>query len=445
LASYLVYRLVLETTEDKFIAAIAAGIFSLHPTKVETAAWISGLSDSLSAVFFLASMIAYFKWRKAGATNPRLVAGSAIFLLLALFSKEAAVFASVLIAIYEFSAAKPGLRNRCLAVVRSVWPFVAVTLLAIATRIILVRDSAGRTVNNIPFLPTVLTAPQTILWYLGKQLWPVGLSIHYPIRSVTHLSFTGVVLPLLLLLTLSVLVVAAVGRRPIGIFFLSWFVIMLAPTILYHNILQEHDRYFYFASIATSIGLAYVVAQTRRVGMVPQAVVVLTFFGLMAAATFNYESYWDNDTKLFSHAAQIAPNNPSVTEYLASIYISQHNFEKAESIAEGLIKNSEMAEQGWYTLGNVRFTEGKYEQARSAMQNAVQLSHGHNFSSNVGLATMDLRLGNYVEAARIYEDELKVHPDVACLHGGLATALTRLGRTNEAARELELQKRFSQN
>src|SRR5215510_14982964 len=62
-ATYLVYRLACETVGDKTIAAIASGLFGLHPTKVETAAWISGISDSLSAVLFLGSMIWYFKGR----------------------------------------------------------------------------------------------------------------------------------------------------------------------------------------------------------------------------------------------------------------------------------------------------------------------------------------------------------------------------------------------
>jgi tetratricopeptide (TPR) repeat protein len=176
--------------------------------------------------------------------------------------------------------------------------------------------------------------------------------------------------------------------------------------------------------------------------MVPQAIVVLTLFGLMAAATFNYESYWDNDIKLFTRAIQIAPNNPNVVDYLASVYINQHNFEKAASVAQALINNPELSAQGWYTLGNIRFTEGNYPEARAAMQKAVQLSHGHNLLSNIGLATLDLKLGNDQEAAEIYQDQLKTYPNVAYLHASLATALTRLGRRDEAKRELEIQKRL---
>ena len=85
LATYLVYRLTTETLGNQRVAAVAAGIFGLHPTKVQTAAWISGISDSLSAVFFLAAMIAYFSWRQQNRNKQAILLTSTLFLLLALF------------------------------------------------------------------------------------------------------------------------------------------------------------------------------------------------------------------------------------------------------------------------------------------------------------------------------------------------------------------------
>jgi len=170
------------------LAAIAAGIFGLHPTKVETAAWISGISDSLSVVFFLASTISYFRWKKEEANNRKSRLLSVAFLVLALFSKEAAVFAPVLIAIHEFSASKSGFRERCLATARGVWPFVLVTLFAIGARVLLLRSLPGIGASKIPLIPTLLTAPQATLWYVCQQLSPLQLSVHYPVIVVANFS-----------------------------------------------------------------------------------------------------------------------------------------------------------------------------------------------------------------------------------------------------------------
>ena len=440
LATYLVYRLACETTDDRLAAAIAAGIFGLHPTKVETVAWISGISDSLSFVFFLSSMIWYFKWRKNSVQAPKQLIISAGFLLLALFSKESAIFAPCLIAIYEFSANTGGIRERSRATLRAVLPFVTVTIIALGIRLIFLRDG-GHMVNPIPPVPTLLTAPKAILWYLGKQLWPIDLSVQYPVMFVRKVSLAGFLLPLIVLCIVSTAVVVAVHRSTVGIFFLSWFALMMAPIILYLIGLQEHDRYFYFASVATSIGLGYLFGKLRPAPTV-QSFIVVGLFLAMAIVTIKYESYWDNDVALFTRAMRIAPDNTNASSYLAFFYAERHQFDEAEAIAKSAIASPGQAAEGWYMLGEVRLAEDKDEEARVAMEKAVQLTNGHNLHREVALADVDLKLGKYDEAARLYRDELKRFPYVPSLHTNLATALKRMGKEDEAARELELGKRL---
>jgi protein O-mannosyl-transferase len=441
LATYLVYRFACETVGNKTVAAVAAGIFGLHPTKVETAAWISGISDSLSAVLFLASMIAYFKWRRENRHDRRILFVSAVLLLFALFSKEAAIFAPILIAIYELAATKAGLRDRCLNTLRSVWPFAATTAIVLITRILLVRNPGGQVVNPVDPVQTLLTSPKVILWYLGKQLWPVNLSVHYPIISVTHFSLIGFVVPLLVLTVLCAIAAYSIRNSPVAIFLVGWFALMIAPAILYQATLQMHDRYFYFASVATSIGLAYLIVRFANGRAIMQTAMVLVLFGAMTALTFDYESYWDNDTALFSRAFQIAPDNPNAAKYLAEQYVNLGQPENGEAVARAVINNQELADEGWYILGTVFLSEKKYEQAREALQESLRLSEVQRLPSSIALATADFRLGRYDEAAQIYRDQITRHPDMAFLHGSLAAVLRVIGKTDEAARELELQRR----
>ena len=443
-ATYLVYRLASETVGDQTVAAVAAGIFGLHPTKVETAAWISGISDSLSVVFFLAAMIAYFQWRRRDDDEhaARHLALSALFLLLALFSKEAAIFAPVLIAIYEFSACRSNFRERLVTALRAVWPFLAVVALAMAARFALVQNSVSHGLSQIPLEPTLLTAPRAILWYAGKQIWPGRLSIEYPVMLVRSFSFGQFVLPLLALLVLGAAIFWAVRKAPVGIFFVSWFLLMLAPAVLYLVTLQEHDRYSYLPSVASSIGLAYVLGYLRRFGTEVRAGVLVALFAVTAGLTFSYESYWDNDTKLFTHAIQVAPDNPKAEEYLASELVGLGQPEKAEAVARKVIGDPNQSAEGWYILGDVLLSQGKYSGAREAFQNSMQLSGDQKLLWSLGLATADSKLGKYEEAAQVYRDQIRKHPDVAFLHGDLAATLNMMGRPDEAAVELQLQKRL---
>ena len=440
LATYLVYLLACETTEDRMIAAVAAGIFGLHPTKVETAAWISGISDSLSLVFFLSSMICYFKWRRNGKDAPILVFSSAIFLLLALFSKEIALFAPVLVAIIEFGETQGSLRDRCVATIRAAWSFAIVSAFALSIRILFVHNPIGSTATPIPPITTLLTAPRAIAWYLEKQIWPVQLSIEYPLMIVKHFSVHDVLFPLLLVVTLFAAVVLRVRKSTIGLFFLCWFCFTLFPIILYCVMLQEHDRYFYFASVPTSIGLSYFVVELRHFSKIFQAAAVSLILIAMATITIHYESYWESDFTLFERAAHIAPDNPDAYEYLASEYIATHQFARAEAIANTLINNPERRTEGWYLLGNVRMTENDYDGAREAMENAVQTAPNQDVRWRFPLADVDLRFGrNEKEAAEIYRKGIEEYPASPFLHGRLATALDQIGQSEEAKRERRLQ------
>ena len=440
LATYLVYRLAFETIGDKRVAAIAAGFFGLHPTRVETAAWISGISDSLSAVLFLASMILYFKARN-DTTGRKLKyhAISTLLLLLALFSKEAAIFAPILIAIYEFSSANARFRDRCLASLRAALPFLAVTALAISARSLLVHNQLGQGMRQVPLKTTIFSAPTTIVWYLGKQLWPSELSVQYPIKLVFTLSLVKFVLPLILVLVSTVGVAWAVRRRPIGIFFASWFVLMLAPVILYVVVLQEHDRYIYLSSVALCIGIAYLVDHLRILGAHTQGAALLLLFALMAGLTLKYESYWDNDMALSTRAVQIAPANPKALEYHADTCVFLGQYAKAEAFARSVIGPNQDPE-GWYILGNVLSSEQKYTEAREAYQTASKLWGGHNLMATLGLAGVDLNVGKGDEAVEIYREQLRRTPNRAFLHGRLASALKAVGKSEEAEKELAIQK-----
>ncbi|HNW43419.1 MAG TPA: tetratricopeptide repeat protein [Elusimicrobiales bacterium] len=70
-------------------AAFSALFFALHPLRVESAAWASGLHDPLSAIFYLLTVLSYIRLRTAvtPAGRVRCTLAGVIFFTLALLSK----------------------------------------------------------------------------------------------------------------------------------------------------------------------------------------------------------------------------------------------------------------------------------------------------------------------------------------------------------------------
>ena len=444
LATYLTYRLARELLQDGVTAALAAAIFGLHPTKVESAAWISGVSDSLCVVFLLASVIGYLKWKRAGKRGGWLWI-SLLMLLLALFSKEAAVLAPVLIGIYELSTADgPGWRRMKLAL-RCVVPYVCVTAAFWTVRWIALRGLAGASGYEVQIGPTIWTAPQAFLWYLRKQLWPGALSVQYPLVLETHFSFTQFLLPLAIALVVSLGLLRIVWRRPAGLFLFSWFVLTLAPVVLFAVPLQVHDRYSYLPSVATSIGIAYAILAFRRnsagVARVRTIVVPLLILG-MAAATLHYERYWDNDFALFDRAVAIAPDNPDSYTGLILAHDLVADTNGAEAVARLWVSRMPDYWKSWYQLGVEQMNEKRYGDALTSFRAALRRVRTPKGAvlPLIALGGASLAVHNDVEAELCYRQAVAIAPNVAALHTYLVIALQQRGKTAEAQRERALAK-----
>ena len=106
------------------------------------------------------------------------------------------------------------------------------------------------------------------------------------------------------------------------------------------------------------------------------------------------------------------------------------------------MSNPNQRAEGWYLLGTVRLAENRYEEAREALQNSLQLSDVPRMLSSITLARVNLKLGRYQEAARIYRDQIQKNPNMTFLHRDLAATLRMMGEPQEAHRELKLQQRL---
>lgn len=69
-------------------AAFAGLVFVLLPVHTESVAWITGRVDSMPSLFYLATFLAYVRWRARGSSSRRLYAWSLAWFFVALFTKQ---------------------------------------------------------------------------------------------------------------------------------------------------------------------------------------------------------------------------------------------------------------------------------------------------------------------------------------------------------------------
>lgn len=120
-------------------ATVAALLFVLLPNQGETVAWITGRVDSLPAFFYVASFLAYVRWRAGHGT--RFYGWSLVWCFVALFSKQTAITLGPALVLYDLIVG----RHRVEVTwrwLRPYVPFAALTLGYLALRYVLFGEVA---------------------------------------------------------------------------------------------------------------------------------------------------------------------------------------------------------------------------------------------------------------------------------------------------------------
>ncbi len=90
-ATLLVWAIARRVLGEGFGAWVTAALFAIHPCHVQAVAWISGRTDVLAAVLYMAAFLLYLESRRRPRAAVPLVALSLSVFLLALLAKEMAI------------------------------------------------------------------------------------------------------------------------------------------------------------------------------------------------------------------------------------------------------------------------------------------------------------------------------------------------------------------
>ncbi len=415
-------------------AWLIAALWAVHPVNVESVAWATELKNTLSGVWFFASLLCFLRYERELAW--KWFVGALLCFAAALLSKTSTVMLPVLLLLCAWWQ-----RGRIARadVVRSL-PFFVLSLAASFVAVWAqvkekIAEGAGRTWSLR--LPERLIVTGKDLWfYASKTVCPANLMFIYPRWSHDARLLTEW-LPLAGAVTTAGILwrFRRTGPGRAATFALGYFVVALSP------VLGFFDQYFYRYSFVTdhfqylaSIGIvALVVAVVAdvvqgsllRLAIASAALISLGLLSRQHLSIFADEETLWRDSIARNPQAVIAQNN------LGLVLYSQLQYRRAIECFDRALQADPNLAEGHYNLGLVLSELGHHAEAAAQMREALRVGPSF-FKAENGLGFELLQLGQSEEAAAHFRRALELDPDYADAHINLGETLLSRGHPAEA-------------
>ena len=444
-ATVMVFLVARRLSANAGIATTAALIFAVHPAAIETAAWVSGVPDSLCVILLLAALLLYARGHS--------IAMAAVYGVALLVKESVIVFPLALVA-YRWIFREPDAHRKRARSAGTATLLVVIIAVYLAVRQHVLKGFT-RPADIATAVHALLTAPGLVWWYLRMVFVPWPISVHYDNQLLVHPSLLHFVLPLLGLLALAAVVIwwwrrsADSQAARAAKFGIAWTALFLVPPLYLPAVTRAdfaHVRYLYLPMAGTSLLLAAALSRLgwgKRWRGVPlrQAIAVGAAVLVLAALNLDQQVYWANDLVLFAHGAQVAPHNASALADFGVQLGSQGHFERALVVLQDAARQDPSS---WYAVASLAYTQFALHREAEAEKNfllAIRLLPAP-VEQYLYLGIVASRLQKMDEAEWALGEAIRRQPRTPRYHMALALVLEQEGKTGEAAeaarKELEI-------
>ena len=433
-------------TRVKIAAAIAAGLFALHPAVVEVVAWVSGREELLMVFFIICCMHFFISALDTESRHRR------IWSVLAVLSGACACMSNVLGAVIPFVLGSLSLTifrppteklkvEHLRTAVRRTWPFwilsaAALVLKKIGSRTVpQLREFAETQGLSIP--ERAATVLRLYALNLRTLVFPRGLVPIYPPVS-EKVTPDVLLIAGLILAAGTVLLLWSVRKNRTALLAVLWVGFALGPSaqVIPHHI-SRADRFLYLpltgVAFAAFLGLRWLMK--RRIGRVLAGAAGLVMVCAAGLGTWDHLAVWRNSITLYEHCLDVHPDTVAA-HYNIAIALGERG--RDQDAVDHLQKVIAIRPDQWKAhnnLGAFMKKLGRTEEAIFHLQQTVEINPDLAESHcNLGVALNEA--GRYDSAVRHLRKALELDPEYARGHYGLGYALGQLGQDEEAVRHL---------
>jgi tetratricopeptide (TPR) repeat protein len=447
-ATFAVFRLAQRLGRREDIAAITALIFGLHPVHLEVAAWVSGLTESLLAIFLIASFLCYLHYRDGRRSA---LIYSLILFFGAILTKETGIVLPLLIAAYEWiypRDERPSWAARFWRAARSIIPYLALCGIYLYLRYLSLGGALLHRMHPISLHTSLLTIPSILWFYIKLLIAPFGLSAFYDTPYITEPTLRQFVLPLV-----AVLLVAAGliywyqrTRDRLIAFAIACLVIPLLP-LMNFSVFSEgeiaHDRYLYLPSFGFALLVAIAITRlapqastamdhdagslTKPVVLGTTAVIACAFLAL----TVWQSLFWASNLVLYRRGVEIAPLNNTAMNNLAIEFENRHLYPQAIGLHEQVLSRNPNFYLSIYNLGYIYNQSGDWQRCSNFLRRAAMLD-ANDSDTFFYLGQCELKLGHLDVAEASFRRAIALDPRVIGPRYYLGLVLKQKNRPQEA-------------
>jgi protein O-mannosyl-transferase len=417
-------------------SAAVAFLFALHPLHVESVAWVSERKDVLCTFFMLLSLIAYVGYaKKKGVANYLL----AFFLfILGLLSKPMIVTFPFLLMLLDYwplerfngdhlSGYREGENRKLLSrLILEKVPFLLMSIIvSIVTYIAQTQTGAVSSLKILPLLIRITNSINSYALYIVNALFPINLSIFYPLFSDIHLWQT--ILSANFIALVSYLAWRYRQRYPFFPVGWLWYLGSLVPVIGIVQVGMQAlaDRYTYIPLVGVFMILVWFLpdmTKQKKGIMLFEGAALLCVALLLIAATRNQVGSWINTMSVFTRADEGTNQNILAKLQIAGQYAQMGNQDEAKIQFEELLRISPTNVTALHNYGIFLVNSDNYDEGMEHLREALRLQP-NSVTVHNSLAQALWQKGQVEEAEKLLRASLTLKPDNPDTHSYLAIVI----------------------
>jgi len=432
IAVWLVFEVARELSPHRWKPLIAATLFGVMPVHAQAVVWLIAIPLPMSAAFELAAFLCFVRGGDQGGMRR---VWALAFFVLALLSHESAVVFPLLLVAYsvimkperDHASATASIRHTLRRAATESWRFFAILAGYLGLRLwVLGFISERHFANPMTLAQSGLTLPSVVATYLQLLAAPWSAGPEHPLAIVSSALSRDFYLPIMLMGAAALAAVLMLWRTPqrsLYLFCIAWIAIGLLPVLNLREFspwIMVQDRYLYFSSAAWCLMAADIMIALLE-GLQFGTIVILSaaaiVTSLYAGFLLHLETFWHDDTALFSTCVQRFPRSWFCHFELGSALNDRHDPEGAEREYRTTLAIKPDYPGALLDLAMLLERSGRTPEALDDMRQAVvlmpQWNYGLNFYGNLAnnadiLGAADLRDSALEAVARLPGGPLEV-------------------------------------